>query len=91
LDDDTSIINDINEIPDGDVFISNAEEKSPVTTNSEINTDSSNISNEVSPTSPNERNVIENINERISRLIDSEDTKIELYNAARIKGIYYIV
>jgi len=92
LDDDTTgVVNDMNEIPegDGDVFISNAEEKSltsPMTNISEID---SAISNEVSPTSPQERTLIENINERISRLIDTEDTINELYNAARIKGILH--
>jgi len=85
------MINDINEINDtNDVFGNNNNDKGSLISNSELSTDTSSVSNDLSPTSPEDKNVIENINERISRLIDPEDTKIELYNAARIKGIIKI-
>jgi len=80
--DENAIDDDINETNDNNDEDSNYKE--PLTTTSEI----SNITSEVSPTSPGEKNAIDNINERISRLIDqNEDKKIELYNTARIKGL----
>jgi len=86
--DPANILNDINEIVESTDNLmddsTNTNEKEPLTTNSESN----NVTNDVSPTSPEEKNAINNINERISRLIDqNEDRNFELYNTARIKGI----
>lgn len=85
--DNANILNDINEMvvepPDIDMEENINIDKGPLTSNSDI----SNIGNDISPTSPEGKNYIENINERISRIIDqNEDRKIELYNSARIKG-----